>query len=327
MRRHWKGAAAVIAALALTVALAGCATTEPDTPEEATTVPTAPKGQIRVGSKIDVEGPLLGHMIIAMLEKEGFTVEDRTRTGATDVVRKALIAGQIDIYPEYTANGVLLFLKDQDIDPTVLRDAQRTYDMVKRLDLQENDVVWLKQAPANNTWAVAVKKDFAEANDLSSMSDWAAYVNSGKPVKIVGSQEFFTSEAAMPAFEKAYGFKLKKGQTIALATGDTAVTERAVAEGTNDANAAMAYGTDGTIAALGLVVLSDPRAAQPVYQPAPTVRKEIMDAYPEIAGVLDPVFEKLTLETLQELNGRIAVEGKNARTVAREWLESEGLLE
>jgi len=319
MRIHLKQSAVALVVLALAIALIACSASS--TPGTAAT-----KGPVRVGSKIDIEGPLLGQMIIAMLEKNGFTVEDKTRTGATDVVRKALLSDQIDIYPEYTANGVLVFLKDQKTDPAVLKDATKTYDTVKQLDLQTNGVVWLQPAPANNTWAVALPKAFAAANSLASMADWAAYINAGKAVKIVGSQEFFTSAAAMPAFEKAYGFTLAKNQIVALGTGDTAVTEKAAASGTSGANAAMAYGTDGTIAALGLVVLSDPLAAQPVYQPAPTATKAIMARYPEIATILDPVFAKLTLETLQKLNGQIAVDGKDAKTVAAEWLRSEGFL-
>ena len=312
----------MVAALAVAAALLACST--PATPTAPGT--TTPKGPIRVGSKIDIEGPLLGQVIIAMLEKNGFTVEDKTRTGATDVVRKALLSGQIDIYPEYTANGVLVFLKDQKIDPAVLKDANKTYEAVKQLDLQVNGVVWMQPAPANNTWAVAVARAFATTNNLKSMADWAAYIKSGKPVKIVGSQEFFTSAAAMPAFEKAYGFTLSKNQIVALATGDTAVTEKAAAQGTSGANAAMAYGTDGTIAALNLVVLSDPLAAQPVYQPAPTATMAVMAKYPEIATILAPVFQKLTLETLQTLNGQIAVDGKDPKTVATDWLKSQGLL-
>jgi osmoprotectant transport system substrate-binding protein len=326
MRKNWKGAAAVFAAVAVVVALAGCSTAS--TAPSGTPTSTAPggTGTIRVGSKIDIEGPLLGQMIIAMLEKNGFTVQDMTRTGATDVVRKALVSGQIDIYPEYTANGILIFLQGQKIDPAVLKDATKTYDTVKQLDLQANGVVWLQPAPANNTWTVALTKAFASANHIVSMADWAAYVNAGKPVKIVGSQEFFTSAAAMPAFEKAYGFKLKPAQIVALATGDTAVTENAASRGTNGANAAMAYGTDGTIAALGLVTLTDPKGAQPIYQPAPTVRKAIFDAHPELATILDPVFAKLDATTLQTLNGQIAVDGKDAKTVARDWLTSQGFL-
>jgi len=138
MRRYMKRTATAFAALAITVALVACSTTA--TPSATGT--GTPKGPIRVGSKIDVEGPILGQIIIAMLEKNGFTVEDKTRTGATDVVRKALLSGQIDIYPEYTANGVLVFLKDQKIDPAVLKDATKTYDTVKQLDLQVNGIVW-----------------------------------------------------------------------------------------------------------------------------------------------------------------------------------------
>jgi len=322
MRTHLKDIATGLVVLAVVASLVACSA--PATP--ATPGSSEAKGPIRVGSKIDIEGSLLGQMIIAMLEKNGYTVEDKTRTGATDVVRKALLSGQIDIYPEYTANGVLVFLKDQKIDPAVLKVASSTYDTVKKLDLEANGVVWMQPAPANNTWAIALPKAFATANNLVSMTDWAAYINAGKTVKVVGSQEFFTSAAAMPAFEKAYGFKLSKSQMVALATGDTAVTEKAAAQGTSGANAAMAYGTDGTIAALDLAVLSDPLGAQPIYQPAPTATKAIMAKYPEIATILDPVFAKLTLETLQKLNGQIAVDGKDPKTVAAQWLQAEGFL-
>lgn len=285
----------------------------------------AEKGPIRVGSKLDGEGALLGQMILAVLAQNGFKVEDKTRTGATDVVRKALTSGQIDIYPEYTANGLLIFNKDEATDTAVLKDAIATFDEAAKLDAS-NGVIWLKPAPANNTWAVAVPRAFADANKIKTMDEWAAFIKKGGKVKIVGSQEFFTSAAAMPAFEAAYGFKLKPNQVVALGTGDTAVTEKAAAQGSNGANAAMAYGTDGTISALDLVVLADPKGAQPIYQPAPTVRKEIADKYPELSSLLNPVFDKLTLETLQRLNGQIAVEGKDAKTVATEWLKSEGFL-
>ncbi|HEY5548143.1 MAG TPA: glycine betaine ABC transporter substrate-binding protein [Coriobacteriia bacterium] len=321
MRANWRATAAAFAAVAVAVTLVGCAAPSSNTPGAA----PAEKGPIRVGSKIDGEGSLLGQLILTVLKQNGFTVEDKTRTGATDVVRKALVSGQIDIYPEYTANSLLVFNKDKNVAPSVLKDAQATYLEAAKLDLA-NGIVWLKPAPANNTWAVALPRAFATANGLKSMEDWAAYINRGAAVKIVGSQEFFTSAAAMPAFETAYGFKLKPGQIVALASGDTAVTEKAAAQGSNGANAAMAYGTDGTVAALDLVVLSDPKGAQPVYQPAPTLRKAIADKYPEIATLLDPVFERLTLETLQKLNGQVAVDGKDPKAVVSDWLKSEGLL-
>ena len=113
---------------------------------------------------------------------------------------------------------------------------------------------------------------------------------------------------------------------LTVSSGDTAQTEKAAAEGTDGVNAAMAYGTDGSLSAFGLVVLSDPRGVQPVYEPAPIIRGEIYDKSPEISSILEPVFKSLDLETLQTLNGKIAVEGHNAADVAKVYLEEMGFL-
>jgi osmoprotectant transport system substrate-binding protein len=328
MRKNWKGAAAVFAALAVVALLAACSSSATSSTGSSASSSTAAadKGPIRVGSKIDGEGSVLGQMILQSLAANGFKVEDRTRTGATKVVREALLNDQIDVYPEYTANGPLVFHSDVKVDPSVLQSAGATYDVAKSQDASLG-VVWLAAAPANNTWAIAVPKTFADANKLVSLEDLAAYINKGGTFKIAGSQEFFTSAVALPAFEKAYGFKVQPSQQIALATGDTAVTEQTAAKGSQGANAAMAYGTDGSINALGLVVLTDPKGAQPIYQPAPTFRAAVIKQYPEIAGILDPVFAKLDLTTLQELNKQVAVDGKDPKTVAATWLKANGFVQ
>ena len=111
-----------------------------------------------------------------------------------------------------------------------------------------------------------------------------------------------------------------------VSSGDTAQTEKAAAQGTDGVNAAMAYGTDGSLSAFDLVVLSDPKGVQPVYEPAPIIRGEVSDKYPEVANILAPVFESLDLVILQTLNGRIAVEGQNATDVARDYLTENGFL-
>ncbi|MDO8491724.1 MAG: glycine betaine ABC transporter substrate-binding protein, partial [Dehalococcoidia bacterium] len=181
-------------------------------------------------------------------------------------------------------------------------------------------------APANNTWAIAIPKSLSEKENLKSLSDFAAYVNRGGLVKLAGSEEFVTSPPALPAFQKAYGFSLKQEQLVTLSSGNTAQTEKAAAEGAGGVNAAMAYGTDGALSALNLIVLADPLGVQPVYEPAPIVRKAVLDKFPKMAGILDPVFQSLNLETLQTLNGRIAFEGKNATDVARDYLKSKSFL-
>lgn len=318
---RWRRAIAVIATLALVFAMSGCS----GGTNGGSSGGDGSKGPIRVGSKIDTEGSVLGQIILQTLSANGFEVVDKTRTGATQVVRQALLDDQIDCYPEYTANGVLVFHSDVAVDPSVLKSAEETYEMARSLDASLG-VDWLAPAPANNTWAVAVPKAFADANNISTLADLAKYINDGGDFKIAGSQEFFTSDVAFPAFEKAYGFTVRPDQQVAFATGDTAVTEKTAAEGAQGVNAAMAYGTDGTIAALGLVVLEDPLGVQPIYQPAPIFRSAVTEQYPEIAEILNPVFAKLDLETLQSLNKQVDVDGKSAKQVAQEWLTAEGVL-
>lgn len=113
---------------------------------------------------------------------------------------------------------------------------------------------------------------------------------------------------------------------LLLSGGNTATTEKAAAENTDGVNTAMAYGTDGQLAALGLLVLEDDLHVQPVYEPAPLVREEIYKANPQIETILAPVFKSLDLVTLQSLNSMIAVEGRSAKEVAKEYLEKNAFL-
>jgi osmoprotectant transport system substrate-binding protein len=258
-----------------------------------------------------------------LLEDAGIPVEDRSHFGPTDIVRKALLSGEIDLYPEYTGSGAYFF---EGTDPEIWKDAGAAYEEVARLDLEANNIVWLQPAPANNTWAIAVTSSLAEAEGLKTLDDLAAYLNAGGAFKIACSEEFVTSPPALPTFQEAYGFELTDDQLLVLAGGNTAQTEQAAAQGTDGVNAAMAYGTDGSLSALNLVVLSDPRGAQPVYEPAPIVRGEVLEAYPEIGEVLAPAFKSMTLETLQTLNAKIAFEGQDAREVALEYLTQQGFL-
>jgi osmoprotectant transport system substrate-binding protein len=284
---------------------------------------TTTKGPVTVGSKIDTEGALLSQMIILMLRDNGFDAIDKSQFGPTSVVRKAIISGELDMYPEYTGNGAFFF--DEAGSP-VCKSAEQGYERVRELDKEANNIVWLTPAPANNTWAIAIPKTLADEEALTSLDDFAAYINGGGYVKLIGSEEFVTSPAALPAFQEAYGFTLEQSQLLVVSSGDTAQTERAAAEGTDGINAAMAYGTDGALSAFNLVVLSDPKGVQPVYQPAPIVRGEVYNEYPEIGTILGSVFESLNLVTLQTLNGQIAVEGQNATDVARDYLTTQGFL-
>ena len=278
--------------------------------------------KVVVASKIDTEGALLGNIIVLVLDHAGIPVENKVQLGPTKIVRTALTSGGIDIYPEYTGNAGFFFSVDSD---PAWKNAETAYQKAKTLD-EANKIVWLTPAPANNTWAISVRKDVAEANKLVTLDDFGKWVAGGGKVKLAGSAEFVESPAALPGFQTAYGFKLTADQLLVLSGGDTAATEKAAAEQTSGVNAAMAYGTAGQLAALGLVVLTDTKGVQAVYEPAPTIRAEVLAKYPQIKDLLEPVFKSLTLETLQTLNAKIAVDGEDAKKVASAYLTEKGFL-
>jgi osmoprotectant transport system substrate-binding protein len=281
------------------------------------------RDRVVVASKIDTEGALLGQMIALILERQGIPVENRVQLGPTKVVRTALLSGEIDVYPEYTGNGA--FFHGMENDPA-WKSASSAYETVKRLDREKHNLVWLDRAPANNTWLIAVRGDLARREKLATMEDFAKLAERPKAIKLAGSAEFVESAAALPAFERVYGFKLPRDQIVVLPGGDTAVTMRAAAQSVSGVNAAMVYGTDGAIAALDLTVMDDTKGAQIVYEPAPVVRAEVLQRHPSIAPSLAKVFGSLNMSKLQALNAQIAVEGQPARDVAKRYLEQEGLL-
>lgn len=290
----------------------------------AVSLPVAPAfSQVVVSSKIDTEGGVLGNIILSVLSHNGIEVTDKLQLGATPVVREALVTGAIDIYPEYTGNAAYFFNRAED---PIWKDAAKAYEEAAKLDLEANKLVWLAPASANNTWGVAVRKDLANSEKMVTFSDFGKYIAGGGKVVLAASSEFVNSAAALPAFQTAYGFTLKPDQLITLSGGDTAATIAAAANQTNNANAAMVYGTDGGIAASGLVLLEDDKSVQPVYQPAPVIRKDILDKNPQIAELLKPVFGKLDAATLQELNGRVQVGGEPAKAVATDFLTKNGFL-
>ena len=282
---------------------------------------------VRVGSKIDTEGKLLGHMMVLALEASGIKTTSKVSLGNTQVMRGAITAGEIDIYPEYTGNGAFIFAEEKS---PVWKNLQAGYERVKALDYAKNKIVWLQPAPANNTWTIAVRKDLAAANKLVTLSDLSKWLASTQykagQFKLAASAEFVERPDALPAFQAAYNFKLKPDQLLTLAGGDTAVTIRAAYEKTSGVNAAMAYGTDGAVAALDLVILDDTLGVQAVYAPAPIIREDALKKNPKITEALAPVFKLLDRPTLQSLNAKIQLEGQDAKKVAADFLKSKGLL-
>jgi osmoprotectant transport system substrate-binding protein len=318
------------ALVAGSLALTACSSSTPASTSStgstaATTTAVAKKAgpPVKFGSYVDTEGQVVGAAIVQLLAANGINVVDKTKFGTPDVVRKAYLQGDLDGAIDYTGSGA--FYVGPQGDP-LWSNAQTGYDTIRTKDLAQNGIVWTTPAPANNTESIAVTKDFAAKNNLTSLADFAAYVNAGKPVKLIGAQAWIDNPYGVKGYEKAYGFTLKKDQLIGLSNGDTAQFIKALANGTNGVNFAEVYATDGGLADLGLVVLKDPKSIPPVYNPTPVFRSAIITAYPEIPAILAPFVKTLTIENLQQLNKAVSIDGKDPKVVAREYLISNGLL-
>jgi len=275
-----------------------------------------------VSSKLSSESAMIGQMIRLLLNAEGIQTVDRTRIGATPVVRKALLTGEIDLYVEYTGNAGLFF---NDAADPAWKDLARGYALGARLDYAANRIVWLTPARASNAWALAVRRDVARANHLRAMSDFGRWVAGGGNVVLACSAEF-ANAGTLRSLERTYGFTLRSDQLIVLAGGETSATIGAAAAGTNGTNTAMVYGTDGGIAAANLLVLEDDRHDQPVYAPVPVIREAVLKANPQIARIVKPLMESFDTETLQQLNERVQIDGESDEAVAADYLRSRGLL-
>jgi osmoprotectant transport system substrate-binding protein len=277
---------------------------------------------IVVSSKIDTEGGLLGNIIMLVLDNAHIPYVNKIQLGDTKIVRESLLSGSIDIYPEYTGNGAFLL---SDIGNPAWQNWEQGYQRVKALDAERNHLAWLGPAPANNTWAIAISSQLSNQYNVHSMTELAKALNAGMPFKLAATPEFVERHDALPNFEQQYQFTLGAQQLVTL-PANTSVFLKMAAENTSNVNAALVYGTDGAISALGFTVLADPKGSQPVYAPTPVVRQSVLDSYPQLPTLLDPVFSTLDTPTLQRLNAQIAIDGLNAQTVARQYLKENGVL-
>ncbi len=275
-----------------------------------------------VSSKLSSESAMLGQMIRLLLNANGVPTIDRTRIGATPVVRKALLTGEIDLYVEYTGNAANFF---NDAANPAWKDLQKGYELGAKLDYEANRIVWLTPARVSNSWALAIRRDLADKEHLKTMSDFGRWVAGGGTVVLACSAEF-ANAGTLRALERTYGFMLRSDELIVLAGGETSATIGAAAALTNGTNTAMVYSTDGGIVAANLVVLEDDRHEQPIYAPVPLVRESVLKAYPRIAQIVRPLMESFTQESLQQLNARVQIDGESDEEVAADYLKTQGFL-
>lgn len=268
---------------------------------------------IKVGGKDFTEQFLLAEMTTQLLGKNGFTVSKRDGMG-TNIVRAALENGEIDVYWEYTGTALVNFNKITDrLTP------DETYRIVKEKDA-ERGITWLSPSRANNTYALAIRKDNPKTDGMASLSDLAAAYNAGKDPVMATTAEFPKRQDGLLGLQETYGFEAGRRNIRPMEIG---LVFPALQNG--DVDLAVVAATDGRIAAMDLVLLDDDRHFFPDYALVPTIRSDVLEANPRLGELLDQLSAKLDDATMQQLNGEIDVRKKSIEEVAAAFLASNGL--
>jgi osmoprotectant transport system substrate-binding protein len=290
--------------LVLSAALIGCGSSKGDV--------------IKVGSKDYTEQLILGQITLLALENAGFEVEDKTNVAGSDKVRSALIGGDLDVYWEYTGTAWLMHLQNDE----AITDSAEAYTLVKEAD-DANGLVWLNYAPFNNTYTIMMRRADSEALGVASISDLAAYMNDNPGEFVFGVDHEFTARPdGLPALEDVYGFQVEGNS---LAVMDAGILYKALLE--NQVDTGMGFSTDGRIAAYDFVNLVDDKDFFPVYNPAAVLRKETIEAHPEIVDILNEIASRLDNDTMIEMNYLVDIEEMEPKAVAEAWLKAQGIIE
>ena len=270
---------------------------------------------ITVGAKNFTEQYILGNMLSILLEENGFQVSEKMGTGSA-ITREGLVSGQTDLYPEYTGTAWLVYLGHEEI----ITDPEELYQKVKEEDLEKNNIVWLERSNVNNTYAIALTQEQAEEIG-TTLSDLAEYVNENHDLIWGIDHEFAERPDGLPGLAEHYGMNIQEEN---IRTMDAGLTYEPLSRGQTDIT--MVFATDGKIKRYGLKVLEDDKNFFPVYNVCVTVRKEVLDQYPEIEEIVSPISE-LTDEIMQELNYQVDVTGLPERLVAKNFLNEQGYLD
>jgi glycine betaine/choline ABC-type transport system substrate-binding protein len=268
---------------------------------------------ITVGSKNFTEQFVLGEIYSQALEAAGFTVKKQLNLGSELIAYKALQAGKVDAYPEYTGTALTSFFGVKTAD--VPRDAQKAYEDTKN-GFAEKQITALAPTPFENTYRLGMTKDgAAKVGNPTKISDLS---DSAKDLSISGFPECKQRQDCLLGVEDTYGLKFKKFVTS---------EQKYQVLDSGDADVAFIFTTDGDLASGKYVVLDDDKKFFPPYNVTFNVRDEAMkNLGPEGQKVIEDVQKPLTEKVMQELNARVDVDKQKPEEVAKAYLESAGFV-
>ena len=270
---------------------------------------------IVVASKPFGESYLLCEMFAQLLESRGYAVERKPGLGATEIAFRALRAGAIDVYPEYTGTGLVAVLHDS-LPDSVAADPRAVFSYVAREFDKRYALRWLPPLGFQNTYAIAVTRKTAGRYRLRTLSDLAresSHLTAGFTADFIGRSD------GLVGLSRVYGLHPKEVRPLA-----PAVKYQALASGAVDV--IDGYSTDGLLARYDLVTLVDDRHFFPPYEAAALVSSEFGRQQPGAIATLTLLSDELDEMTMRRLNRRVEVDGEDVRTVAADELRALGLV-
>ncbi len=269
---------------------------------------------IVVGGKNFTEQQIMAAMTSQLLQAKGFKTDVKAGMGSA-VLRQAHESGQIDVYWEYTGTSLITYNKVMD-----RMSAADTYKKVKELDAAKG-LVWLNASRANNTYSLAMNMEDAKKQGIVSISDLAKKVKDGAKLTLASNAEFYARPDGLKPLEQMYSFEFARDNVKRM---DTGLVYQALKE--KQVDVGLVFATDGRIPAFNFVVLKDDKAYFPAYALTPVVRKQILDANPKLADILNSLSAKLDDATMARLNASVDVDKKTVEDVAQTFLKAQGLI-
>lgn len=268
-----------------------------------------------LAGKLGAEPEILINMYKELIEDEtDIKVELKPNFGKTSFLYEALKAGSIDIYPEFTGT-ITSSLLEEDIGK-VSNDPEEVYNLARDKILAQDSLVYLKPSNFQNTYALAVRKDYAIKNNLEKISDLKNIENN---VNVGFTLEFNDREDGNLGLKSLYDLNFDV-KTMEPALRYAAISNKSI-------DLTDVYSTDSQIIANNLKILEDDKKLFPPYQAAPLLREGTIKEYPELEEALGKLAGKITSEEMTKMNYAVDVEGKSANEVAREYLIKEKLID
>lgn len=264
--------------------------------------------EIVVGAKNFTEQLILGEIIAQQVERcAEVPVERRFQLGGTLMAHQAMLAGEIDIYPEYTGTALLTVLKESPQGKT----AKDVLERVRVVYRERYGIEWLVPLGFENTFAMAIPGELARTQGWQTLSDAAA---SGFAFRLGVGYEFEQREDGLPGLRRVYPFQLS-GSPRSM---DLGLLYRAIEQEQVDMVAGNS--TDGAISRMGLVVLEDDRRYFPPYEAAVLVRQDVATRFPSVQSCLKQLANRLDAAGMRLANEGVEAGRSSVAEAARERL-------